>query len=473
MNGNRDLKQPDKMFLPQIPRRNLFLAVLAVFVAHAIIGVATFDIGWELGVVFSFREVAIETVLFVLVLTPVLYFTLYRPMARSFAASNRWQANIAESEERYRFVSQTANDAIIVIKGPSSAISMWNKKAEEMFGYASDEAIGRDLHRLIVPERYHENACAGLKRFFAVGEGAVIGKTLEVSALRKDGSEFPVELSIAAMKIGDEWQATGIIRDIVVRKQMEADLKKSEKQLLDSQKLAGIGQLTDGVCHEILNPINIISLQVQMLSRQRSEDKDLMACLDKMKQQIRRVTQITDTLLLFSRRGSGVVETVQIEAELNATLSLVEKDYFLDNIFIVRNFEPGLPQMRVNPDEIRQVFLNIVGNAKDAMAGGGTLTVSVQKVREHVGELVRIKFSDTGVGIKKENLGNIFNPFFSAKTGGTGMNTGMGLAVAHTLVEKNGGTIGVESEEGKGAAFTIDLPVATEIASGQRPSQGL
>lgn len=367
------------------------------------------------------------------------------------------QELLRDSEEGYRVLVEAANDAIIVLKGPYGRISRWNRKAEELFGYTAAETDGKELHQLIVPERYRQKAYDGLKRFFETGEGDILGKTLEVSALRKDGSEFPVELSIASMRIKGKWEATGIIRDITERKRAEASIEKSRKQLMVSQRLAGIGQLTDGVCHEILNPLNIIALQAQVLSRQRSNDPNLIACMEKVKQQIRRVKKITDALLLFSYGGTEERRLVQIEAELDSALSLVEKDFQLDNIRIVKNFEPGLPEICVNPGEMKQAFLNIVSNAKDAMPGGGTLTISVGKTRENNVDLIRIKFSDTGVGIKKENLENIFNPFFSSKLEGKGM--GMGLPVTHTLVEKNGGTIGVESEEGKGTTFIIDLPV--------------
>ena len=258
---------------------------------------------------------------------------------------------------------------------------------------------------------------------------------------------------------GEIFRFAGIAEDITERKQAEATIEKVHQQLIISQKLAGIGQLTDGVCHEILNPLNIISLQVQMLSRKRNGDPDLMGYMEKIQKQIQRVTKITDALLLFSHGGSEECQSVQIEAELHSLLALIENDYKLCNICIVRDFEPGLPELHLNTEEIRQAFLNILSNAKDAMPEGGTLTISAGKVHENAGEFVRVRFSDTGVGIKKENLDKIFNPFFSSKEGGSGMETGMGLTVAHSMIEKTGGTLRVESEEGQGATFICDIPV--------------
>ncbi len=134
------------------------------------------------------------------------------------------------SEERYKTILETAQDAIICLEY-TGKISVWNKKAEEMFGYPPDEMIGKELHKIIVPERHRVKAYDGLKTFFRTGAGPVVGKTVELSALRKDGTEFPIDLSISAMRIRGEWQATGIIRDITERKQAEERLKQQVEEL--------------------------------------------------------------------------------------------------------------------------------------------------------------------------------------------------------------------------------------------------
>lgn len=133
------------------------------------------------------------------------------------------EERLRESEMKYRVLTDTAADAFICLKSPDT-IYLWNKKAEEMLGYSADEAISKPLHELIVPQIYREKAYAGLSEFYQTGRGAVVGKTLELSALRKDGTEFPIELSVSAMNIRGEWHATGIIRDISERKRLENEL---------------------------------------------------------------------------------------------------------------------------------------------------------------------------------------------------------------------------------------------------------
>ena len=151
------------------------------------------------------------------------------------------EERLAESETQFRTIMETANDAIICLKEPG-IVHLWNKKAEEMFGYTRNEAYGKDMHALIVPERYREKAYQGLKEFFQTGNGHVIGKTLEVFALRKDGTEFPIEITVSAMQIRGEWLASGIVRDISERKQAENTHKKlmHQNELILNSIIEGI-----------------------------------------------------------------------------------------------------------------------------------------------------------------------------------------------------------------------------------------
>lgn len=146
----------------------------------------------------------------------------------SHEVAERRQAEKAlrESEETFRAVVESANDAVICIE-PPGIIYLWNRKAEEMFGYKASEALGKDLHDLVVPEKYHKAARAGLANFFKTGEGVIHNKILELSALRKDGTEFPVELSISSLKTHGGWSTVGLIRDTTERKKLENDLRQN------------------------------------------------------------------------------------------------------------------------------------------------------------------------------------------------------------------------------------------------------
>ncbi|MBI4383723.1 MAG: PAS domain S-box protein [Nitrospinae bacterium] len=262
---------------------------------------------------------------------------------------------------------------------------------------------------------------------------------------------------------GKTIKIAGIAEDITERKLEHEKVLQAHRSLIASEKLTSIGHLAAGVCHEILNPINIISLHAQLLTRRRKDDPELLKTLDTIRNEIRRTEKIARSLLSFSRKGLSEAKTISLCDELETVLELVRKGCIVDDIRVVKEFPSHRsPTIEADPDEMRQVFLNLAHNACHAMkARGGTLTVGVERTDPLN---VKIRISDTGTGIKKTNLEKIFEPFFTTKPEGEG--TGMGLSVCKAIVEKSGGTIRVESEEGRGTTFHIHLPSA-EPAKGQ------
>lgn len=172
-----------------------------------------------------------------------------------------------------------------------------------------------------------------------------------------------------------------------------------------------------------------------------------------------RIVKITDGLLRFSRKGKFKTEEVETNSLLEKIISIVEPEMKLENVRFINKFEEGLPEIMADSDELRQVFLNLTTNARDAMPEGGTLEVSTQSIQKNGNSSVRIEFTDTGLGIAKKDIDKIFEPFFTTKKEGKGV--GLGLSMAYQIIDKHGGTISVASEEGKGATFTIDLPIKT------------
>jgi len=250
-------------------------------------------------------------------------------------------------------------------------------------------------------------------------------------------------------------------------------LKTAQFQLLRSEKLAGIGRLAAGVCHEILNPLNIISGHVQALNMERNDDNVLLEDLDSISEEIHRIEKIISGLLKFSRKGEMELSFIDIHDELDSVLSILEKDMILEGISVVRIFHPETPKLWADADRLRQVFLNLISNAKFAMTKkGGKLTVFTELVpasdytaNSHgpvieTKNVLRIGFIDSGVGIKKANLHKIFDPFFTTKPEDKG--TGLGLSICYSIIEKHGGHIEATSKTGKGTTFTIDLPIHEE-----------
>ena len=260
-------------------------------------------------------------------------------------------------------------------------------------------------------------------------------------------------------------------------------LQNAQDQILRSEKLASIGRLAAGVCHELLNPLNIISGHVQALLLEREQDEDLNNDLESIMEEIGRIEKIVGGLLKFSRKEDMELTHVDINEELESVLSIMEKNMQIDNIQVVRDFCSDLPTIKIDANRMRQVFLNLTNNASHAMERGGVLTVSTESyikkqkqnrrktdvnappdavpvIQEH---FIRIKFADTGTGINKEDMVKLFDPFFTTKPEDQG--TGLGLSVCYTIVEKHSGSIEVESKQGEGATFTIDLPCTTRRES--------
>ena len=356
---------------------------------------------------------------------------------------------LIESEGKSRIISDAANDGIIMIDN-DGLVSYWNNAAEKIFGYSNKEAIGEKVVNLIVPDKYRQAHLQGFSKYQNTGVGPIIGKTVEYTAIRKNGDEFPIEHSISAVNIKGKWHAVGILRDISER-------LKTEEQLRISYKMASLGRLTAGVFHELLNPVNIISSHVQLLLMEAEKGSKTEEDLCSIQEEISRIVKISDNLLRFSRKGGTESDNIKINDLLESTISLLEPDMKLENIVIFRKFDEGLQQITASKDQLRQVFLNLLTNARDAMPDGGTITVSTENITGEEATFIRVKISDTGCGVEKSQIHKIFDPFFTTKREGKG--TGLGLSTSYGIIEDHGGAMSAESEVGKGTTFIIDLPI--------------
>lgn len=263
---------------------------------------------------------------------------------------------------------------------------------------------------------------------------------------------------------------------VVAHQDLQASLNKlttAKNQILRSEKLAGVGRLAAGICHEILNPLNIISGHTQALQMEREDDPALQEDLGSITEEIYRIEKIISGLLKFSRKGDVDLKHADINNELESVLSIVEGEMGLAGIEVVRDYSPDLPKLLLDTDRMRQVFLNIVNNSKYAMPGGGKFTVRTGigdpensyspesengSIPPEKGRTLKISFTDTGMGIKKEHLEQIFDPFFTTKPEDKG--TGLGLSVCYSIIEKHGGTLEAESDGKHGATFVIELPLS-------------
>jgi len=344
---------------------------------------------------------------------------------------------------------------------PALRIIYLNPAAAALFGRAEHELLGQELFVLLEPD-----AAASIRA--ALADIAVPGaKPRQAGPVRMRDRQVVFDF----YQVGAEQAeaATIIVRlqDVTGRQLAEeslrrttdslrralADLRQAQAIMVRQEKLASIGTLASGVAHEILNPLNIISSIVQLLLMEELPAERREQLVEVMNQ-IRRATRITDNLRMFSHRRSGRVVEVDIHALFDKTALLVEHELKLDNIRLERDFAPDLPLIMADDDQLAQVFLNLISNARAAMRDRPQRRITVRTRPGEDG--ITISFADTGHGIAKEHLAKVFDPFFTTKEPGEG--TGLGLSLVYSIIENHNGTIEVSSEEEKGTEFFIHLP---------------
>jgi two-component system NtrC family sensor kinase len=241
----------------------------------------------------------------------------------------------------------------------------------------------------------------------------------------------------------------------------EREKEWSTEQLLQSQKLASIGELSAGIAHEINNPLAIIRQEAEWLlhlfkKKSPPDAEQIKNCLTEVVHQVDRAREITHNLLNFARRQQPVVQAVDLNRLVEDMSLLVAKEAQHNRISMVKQLQPDLPSINSDAPLLRQVILNLLNNAIQATGPDGTVTVTTRVDANQV----MVQVDDTGSGISKENLAQIFDPFFTTKPQGKG--TGLGLSICHGIIERLGGRISAASEEGKGASFTVKLPPALD-----------
>ncbi|HEU4748483.1 MAG TPA: PAS domain S-box protein [Gemmatimonadaceae bacterium] len=502
----------------------------------------------------------------------------------------RAEEALRQSEQRTRLILDTALDAVVAMDG-GGRISDWNTQAERMFGWSRAEAIGRRMADTIIPPGFREAHEKGLARFLHTGEGPVLNKRIEIVALNRDGTEFPVELAISPAKLGSEWTFSafirdlteqkkaaaalrageqryrdlfehipiglysstpdgrlidanpemaamlgypsreallaipatelyvdpedrlrwkaqmnergfvrdfdarlrradgaviwgrdttragrdasgevvlyeGVLKDITDRVETERRLQASEAQLRQALKMEAVGQLAGGIAHDFNNLLTVIMSYGSMLvdrippgDSNREDVQEIMAAAD-------RAAGLTRQLLAFSRKQVMQPRVMSINTVVVNLESMLSR-LIGEDIELQTSLDPGVATINADPGQLEQVLMNLVVNARDAMPGGGRLTISTSNSRLCAesaagalgaadGEYVVLAVSDTGIGMTRDVQQRLFDPFFTTKEQGRG--TGLGLSTVYGIVKQSGGEICVYSEPGLGTAFKVYFP---------------
>ena len=373
-----------------------------------------------------------------------------RPL-RTEVARLRWSQAMAQA------LLESASEGIMMIDG-TGRIVVANAGAERMFGYDRDELLGQPLE-VLLPARFWETHAEYRDTFFSAPRVRPMGRGLDLVARRRDGAEFPVEISLSFAETRDGLLAMAFITDVTERKRTEEELRRQREALHQAEKLAALGALAAGLAHEINNPIGIISSRIElMLTGPDGQElpaevrEDLLV----LQRNVQRVGQIAHGLLSFARQSPREREPVNLNRVVGETLLLVHPQITRAGIEISTILDPALPTILGHAGALEQVTLNLLTNAREAMADGGTVRIETRPAPGRPGWMQLI-IEDTGPGIAPEILPRVFDPFFTTKSKGTGL----GLSLTYGIVADHQGTVDVRSELGKGTTFTLSFPAAS------------
>ncbi len=377
----------------------------------------------------------------------------------------RSEEALRESEDRYRTLVENLGEGIAIVD-PEENFLFANPAAEKVFGVARGGLTGQTLRRFMSEEEYQRTRVETGKR--RLGERSMY----EQEIIRPDGTVRRIELTATPQfdKEGGFSHTLGIFHDITDERRTEEALRKSEERLVQAQKLEAVGRLAGGVAHDFNNLLTVIRGYADLLDQQLHETHPMKGDAREIKRAADRAADLTAQLLAFSRAQVMRPRILDLNEVVRGMLSMIGR-LIGEDIELRTILAPGLAAIRADQGQLEQVTMNLAANARDAMPGGGILTITTSicsfgaggtpgHAEMIPGEYVTLEVSDTGVGIDRETLARIFEPFFTTKEVGRG--TGLGLATVYGIVKQSGGYIYCASQPGAGTTFTVYLPRVSE-----------
>ncbi len=382
----------------------------------------------------------------------------------------RTDKTLKESEERTRSIIEAAQDAFVSMD-VEGLITGWNRQAEKTFGWPRAEVLGRELSTTIVPMQYREAHIQGLRRFLDTGEGPVLNERIEIEALHRDGSTFAVELAIWPARSGDTYSFNAFIQDITERKRTEEELAVAHERAMAASRLKS--EFLANMSHEIRTPMNgvigmtALLLGTNLTGEQREYAETISSSGEAM------LTLIND-ILDFSKIEAGKMSIESIDFDVRTVVEevadILAEQAHAKGLELATLIGPDVPPiMRGDPGRVRQVLINLAGNAvKFTKAGEVVVRVRLEEQNQD-DALVCFEVTDTGIGISSEEQARLFQSFSQADASSTRKygGTGLGLAISKRLAHLMNGEIGVRSEAGRGSTFwfTARLGIGTENIS--------
>lgn len=354
----------------------------------------------------------------------------------------------------YEGYFKAAGEGLILVDSQSLIIEA-NPKAYSLFGYAEGELVGQPIE-VLIPERLREQHRNHRASYMLAPRSRPMGIGMPLAGRRKDGSEFPVEISLtydAGTPTGD--LVVAAIIDITERLALEERARHAETMI-------SLGTVAAGIAHDLNNPLSVILSRVELLLGSPAETltaETVRGDLSVIQRQGRRASELVSGFLELSRHGPKHAAPINLNDLVERALLLMGEQMHKSSIDVVLALEGELPAVRGDGVALERVLVNLLGNARDAMSTGGAVRIETARMREDPGWL-RVSVGDNGPGIQPDALARIFDLLYTTKPGGTGL----GLWLSRRIVQEHGGKIEVWSELGKGTTFTLALPLSPEHA---------
>ena len=378
------------------------------------------------------------------------------------------QDALLESERQFRVFVEGVNDCALIMLDPNGVVTNWNPGAERIKGYTADEIIGLHFSKFYTDaDRWGGVPVQALNHANAHGKYEAEGWRV-----RKDGTVFWASVLIDPIR-DPQGRLLGyakITRDITERRDAQLELQKTQEQLVQSQKMEALGQLTGGVAHDFNNLLMVVSGHADLLQRRVAQEPHLAKSVEAIVQAVRRGESLTRQLLTFARRQRLTPSAVELPTHFENFREMLASS-LKANVELTVSMPERLWPVLADANELELALVNITVNARDAMPDGGRLTFTAENRTlargeidpELAGDFVAITATDTGVGIPEDILPKVFDPFFSTKQVGKG--TGLGLSQVYGFARQSGGTVSIASEVGAGSSITLYLPRAAQGAA--------
>jgi PAS domain S-box-containing protein len=375
-------------------------------------------------------------------------------LARNFVKLQQAEAESRRERDRLDLIIENVGHPIVVCDSAGNFI-LFNRRAELLF--QENKSFNSSASTAV-----RTNAVKLTSFISTLASASETGRQAEIELIDpEDNRSLPMEITAREVldATGQVTAVVSILHDLTEIRELER--RRVEQQLFESEKLAAVGRLAASIAHEVNNPLEAIKNALYLMQSGPEGDKN-SRFLEIARKETERVSHIIRQMLGFARRP-GEVDWVDVNQLLEETLVLMEKRMRQLRIHVGRSFDESLPMIRARADQLRQVFLNLILNAQQAIKGEGQITITTSRYEQALQPSIVVQLSDSGVGIAEDDLARIFDPFFS--TGKKG--TGLGLWVTQDIVRQHGGRIEVSSEPGRGTVFTIVLQVESPILEDQ------